>query len=54
MKFKAQTIKQRNQTQKHEIQHLQNNTNQLKKGFLQTIKIKKNGEGLTSQILTLD
>ena len=31
---KHTTIKQRNQTQKHNIQHLQNNTNQLKKkGF---------------------
>ena len=28
---KHTTIKQRNQTQKHNIQHLQNNTNQLKK-----------------------
>jgi len=33
---KHTTFKQRNQTQKHNIQHLQINTNQLKKGFLQS------------------
>ncbi|QUH24199.1 hypothetical protein HYG87_10735 [Methanobacterium alkalithermotolerans] len=42
---KHTTIKQRNQTQKHNIQHLQNNTNQLKKkGFYKTVK-KNNLEG---------